>query len=93
MLPSHTAPVPRDGPKPEPEMAIWTPAAPEVGDTLVMAGTVVTVNVTGLLAMPPAVTTTAPVVAPLGTRTPMLPSLQLLASPTLVPLNVTVPLP
>jgi hypothetical protein len=74
-------------------MAIWTPAAPEVGDTLVMAGTVVTVNVTGLLAMPPAVTTTAPVVAPLGTRIPMLLSLQLAAMPAPVPLKVIALLP
>jgi hypothetical protein len=46
-----------------------------------------------LLVTPPAVTTTAPVVAPLGTWTVMLVWLQPLASPTLVPLNVTVPLP
>jgi hypothetical protein len=74
-------------------MAIWTPAAPEVGATLVMAGTVVTVKLTTLLATPPAVTTTAPVVAPLGTRIPMLLSLQLAAMPAPVPLKVIALLP
>jgi hypothetical protein len=52
-------------------------------------GIEVTVNVMALLATPPTVTTTAPVVAPVGTGTVMLVSLQLVAVPA-VPLNVTV---
>ena len=45
-------------------------------------------NVTPLLATPPTVTTTLPVVAPLGTGTRMLVELQLTGIPT-HPLNVT----
>ena len=63
------------------------------GVTLVMEGTGITVNVTGLLAAPPTVTNTGPVVAPLGTLTVMLPLFQLLAVPALMPLKVTVLLP
>ena len=49
---------------------------------------VATVKVTPLLATPPTVTTTFPVVAPLGTGTVMLVALQLVGVPA-VPLNVT----
>src|SRR5712664_580936 len=52
----------------------------------------VTVKFTPLLATPPTVTTTLPVVAPLGTGTTMLGSLQLVGVAG-VPLNVTVLLP
>jgi hypothetical protein len=52
----------------------------------------VTVKVIPLLATPPTVTTTFPVVAPLGTGTVMLVTLQLLGAPA-VPLNVTVLVP
>lgn len=48
-----------------------------------------TVKFTLLLAIPPALTTTFPVVAPVGTGTVMLVSLQLLGV-AVVPLNVTV---
>jgi hypothetical protein len=50
---------------------------------------VVTVKLTPLLATPPTVTTTFPVVAPLGTGTAMLVPLQLVGVPA-APLNVTV---
>ena len=43
-----------------------------------------------LLASPPTVTTTSPVVAPVGTVTVMLVALQALAVPAEVPLKVTV---
>ena len=49
-------------------------------------------NVTPLLATPPTVTTTLPVVAPLGTGTTMLVALQLVGTPA-VPLNFTVLVP
>jgi len=52
-----------------------------------------TVNRAPLLACPPTVTTTLPVVAPLGTVTVMLVALHALAVPAETPLNVTVLLP
>jgi hypothetical protein len=52
----------------------------------------VTVKLTPLLATPPTVTTTFPVVAPLGTVTVMPVALQLVGVPA-VPLNVTVLVP
>lgn len=63
---------------------------PDVGDRLVMLG--VTVKAAPLLARPPTLTTTLPVVAPLGTGTTMLVALQLVGVAN-VPLNVTVLLP
>src|SRR5260370_11039909 len=51
---------------------------------------IVTVKFAPLLATPPTVTTTLPVVAPAGTGTVMLVAVQLLAVPAGVPLNVTV---
>jgi hypothetical protein len=57
-----------------------------------MLGPGVTVKVRLLLLIPPAETTTGPVVAPAGTRTTMLLSLQLNGVAT-VPLKVTLPLP
>src|SRR5579883_75388 len=52
-------------------------------------GSVSTVKGTPLLCTPPTVTTTFPVVAPLGTLMVILPALQLAAVPAFVPLNVT----
>jgi hypothetical protein len=52
----------------------------------------VTVKFTPLLATPPTVTTTFPVVAPLGAGTVMLVALQAVGVPA-VPLNVTVLVP
>src|SRR5258706_7438990 len=54
-----------------------------------MVGGRVTVNVTPLLARPPTVTTTLPVVAPVGTGTAMLVADQLVGVAA-APLNVTV---
>jgi hypothetical protein len=71
------------------------PAAPTVNVVLfalVIVGAVVTVKATPLLATPPTVTTTAPVVAPLGTGTVMLVALQPVGEPA-TPLNVTVLVP
>jgi hypothetical protein len=57
-----------------------------------LGAAVVTVKFTPLLATPPTVTTTFPVVAPVGTGTTMLVGLQLVGVPA-VPLNVTVLVP
>src|SRR5580704_9592227 len=66
---------------------------PVVGFRLVMLGAdVVIVNATPLLAIPPTVTTTFPVVAPEGTGTAMLVALQL-EGVAAVPLNDTVLVP
>jgi hypothetical protein len=73
-------------------MVTTAPIAPDTGLRLVMFGGGVTVKGKPLLAIPPTVTTTFPVVAPTGTGTSMLVSLQVLAVPT-VPLNVTVLVP
>jgi len=74
-----------------PVTVISVPTAADVGVKLVIvgAGAAVTVNVTPLLATPDTVTTTFPVVAPLGTGTTILVALQLVGA-AVVPLNVTV---
>ena len=83
MAPKFVPVIVNDDPKPP----------PAVGVTLVIAGAEVTVNVTPLLATPPAaVTTTLPVVAPVGTVATMLVGLQLLMVAATVP-NFTPPLP
>jgi hypothetical protein len=64
---------------------------PAVG--VIVAGGPVTVKFTPLLATPPTVTTTFPVVAPAGTAMTMVVAFQLLAVPADVPLNVTVLVP
>jgi hypothetical protein len=81
---------PWEVPKPVPEMVTEVPTGPEGGDKLVMFG--VTVNAAPLLAMLTTVTTTLPVVAPLGTGTTMDVALQLVGV-AVVPLNFTVLLP
>jgi hypothetical protein len=69
------------------------PTGPDVTLKFVMFGAaVVTVKVTPLLATPPTVTTTLPVVAPLGTATTMLVAVQLVGTPA-TPLNFTVLVP
>src|SRR5258708_18939246 len=74
-------------------MVTAVPTTPEVGFRLVMFGAgVLTVKLALLLAIPPTVTTTLPLVAPLGTVTAMLVAFQF-AGVALVPLNVTVPVP
>jgi len=78
-------------PKFVPVIVTEVPTGPDAGFRLVMVGpeAVVTVNVIPLLALPPTVTTRGPVVAPGGTGTIMLVSLQLVGVPA-VPLKVTV---
>lgn len=74
-------------------MTIDEPTAPVLGVKLLMLGAAVTVNATPLLCTPPAaVTTTLPVIAPVGTVAVMLVALQAVTVAA-VPLNVTLPLP
>ena len=84
--------VPED-PKLLPVIVTAVPTGPEVGDRLVIwlvVSAAPTVKVTPLLATPPTVTTTFPVVAPVGTDVTMLVEVQLVVVAG-VPLNVTVP--
>lgn len=82
-------------PKFDPAMVTEEPTGPEVGLKLVMLGGGVTVNRTPLLATPPTVTTTLPVVAPAGTWTVILTELHEVTAidPAEVPLKVTVLVP
>src|SRR6266567_4952732 len=74
-------------------MVTDVPTAPDAGVRLVMLGAdEVTAKLTPLLATPPTVTTTFPVVAPLGTAATMLVALQLVGVAA-APLNVTVLVP
>src|SRR3989454_351287 len=76
-------------PKFAPAIVTEVPINPDVGFKLVMLGAgTVTVKLKPLLATPPTVTTTFPVVAPAGTGTTMLVALQLVAV-AVVPLNLT----
>ncbi len=84
-----TVPLPRVEPKLEPAIVTEAPTAPDVGERLLILGAGTTVKVTPLLAWLETVTTTLPVVAPLGTGTTMLVALQIVGVPV-VPLNVTV---
>src|SRR5213594_3955803 len=85
--------VPCVAPKFAPAIVTEVPTNPDVGFKLVMLGAgTVTVKLTALLATPPTVTTTLPVVAPAGTGAIMLVALQLVAVAA-VPLNVTVLVP
>jgi hypothetical protein len=79
-------------PKFVPVIVTDVPTAPLVGDRLVMLGGTVTVKLTPLLASPPTVTTTLPVVAPDGTGTTMLVFDQLVGV-AVVPLKVIVLVP
>ena len=83
-------------PKLLPLISTCVPASPELGDKVASAGgtggVVVTVNREGLLAIPPTLTTTLPVVAPVGTSTDMELELQLVGVAT-TPLKVTRLLP
>jgi len=77
-------------PKPVPLIVTDVATAPEPGEMLVMFGAAVpTSKPYGLLATPPTVTSTFPVVAPVGTGTLIDVALQLVGFPV-VPLNVTV---
>ena len=80
-------------PKFAPAMVTAVPTTPEVGFKLLMLGAAaVTVKLVPLLATPPTVTTTFPVVAPVGTGATMLMALQLVGV-AVVPLNLTVLVP
>jgi len=83
---------PCDEPKFEPVMVTEVPTGPEAGLRLEMLGGTKTAKGTPLLARLPTVTTTFPVVAPLGTGTTMLVALQLVGVAA-VPLKVTVLVP
>jgi hypothetical protein len=71
-------------------MVTDVPGFPDVGDKLVIKGAG-TVNIAPLLGVPPAVTTTLPVVARVGTavKIEVLPQLMIVVAE--VPLNVNVP--
>src|SRR2546430_16446591 len=90
---NFTVLVPCVAPKFVPAIVTDVPMIPDVGLRLVMLGAgTVTVKLTPLLATPPTVTTTFPVVAPLGTGATILVALQLVGVAA-VPLNVTVLVP
>ena len=86
--------VPCVAPKLAPAIVTDAPTAPEVGLKLLMLGAdvVLTVKLTPLLANPPTVTTTFPLVAPVGTGATMLVALQLVGVAA-TPLNFTVLVP
>src|SRR6266481_902341 len=90
---NFTVLVPCTAPKFAPLMVTDVPTTPDVGFRLVMlGGDEVTVKFIPLLATPPTVTTTFPVVAPAGAGTTMLVALQLVAV-AVVPLNLTLLVP
>src|SRR5438445_677768 len=89
---NFTVLVPCVAPKLVPVIVIEAPTAPLVGASDVMLGVGNTVNASPLLATPPTVTTTLPVVAPAGTGTTMLVADHDVGVPV-VPLNVTVLVP
>ena len=90
---NFTLPLPCVAPKLLPATVIDDPTAPVFGLRLVMLGAEVMVKDLPALAIPPAaVTTTLPVVAPVGTVATMLLALQLVTVAA-VPLNFTEPLP
>jgi hypothetical protein len=89
-LPNFTVP-PVEGPRFDPLIVTTDPTAPLLILSEEMLGAGVTVNVTPVLACPPTVTTTRPVVAPLGTGAVMLLAPQAVALDD-VPLKVTVSL-
>ena len=84
--------VPCAAPRFAPAIVTDVPTEPELGDKLVMLGGGTTVKATPLLACPPTVTTTLPVVAALGTGTAMLVAFQL-DGEAIVPLKLTVLVP
>ena len=85
--------VPWVEPKLVPVIVTDAPTAPVVGERLVILGAATTVNETPLLALLPTVTTTFPVVAPVGTVATIEVALQLPMVVAVVPLNFTVLVP
>ena len=90
---NFTVLVPWVEPKFVPVIVTEAPTAPDVGDKLVMLGAATTVNEEPLLATPLTVTTTFPVVAPVGTVATMDFVPQLVIVVAVVPLNFTVLVP
>jgi hypothetical protein len=89
-----TVPLPCVEPKCAPLIVTDTPTAPDVGDTLVMLGAAtMVIPLVVLLATPFTVTTTLPVVAPVGTAATICVAVQLPIDVAVVPLNVTVLVP
>jgi hypothetical protein len=84
--------VPIVGPKFAPLIVTTVPTGPNAGFKLVILGGGVTVKAAPLLATPPTVTTTLPVVAPVGTGTSMLVALQFVGVATVL-LKATVLVP
>jgi len=74
--PSETVLVPCVVPKPDPEMVTNLPILPVVGDRPLMLSPSGTVKLRELLAIPLTITTTLPVVAPVGTGTTIEPEPQ-----------------
>src|SRR5207344_1493678 len=89
---NFTVLLPCDAPKFVPAIVTDVPTGPLAGVSDVSVGAAATVYVSPLLARPPTVTTTFPVVAPAGTGTTMLVADQLVGV-ALVPLNLTVLVP
>jgi hypothetical protein len=90
---NRTVFVPCAAPKFAPLIVTAAPTMPDGGETLVILGAgVVTVNGAPLLAEPPTVTTTLPVVAPVGTGTTMPLAVQLVGVPG-IPLKRTLLVP
>jgi hypothetical protein len=87
-----TVPVPCVEPKAVPAIFIDAPTAPEAGDRLVMFGAATTENDLPPLACPLTVTTTSPVVSPVGTvaTIELAPQLVIVA---VIPWNVAVLVP
>jgi len=85
-----TVPLPCDAPKLVPVIVTLAPMTACVGDRLVMFGVGTTVKLAPLLALPPTVTITLPVVAPLGTVATIEVLLQLAILVAVVVLNLTV---
>jgi hypothetical protein len=90
---NFTVPLPCVEPKFDPAMVTVAPTTPEVGDRVVILGAATTANVSPLLATPPTVTITLPVVAPLGTDALIEVAPQLVIVVAVIPLNFTVLLP
>jgi len=90
---NFTVLVPWLDPKLAPVIVTDAPTAPDVGERLVILGAGTTVKVTPLLALLETVTTTFPVVAPVGTVAVMLVALQGPTVIAVVPLNLTVLFP
>jgi hypothetical protein len=90
---NFTVLVPWVDPKFAPVIVTDAPTAPVVGERLVILGAATTVNDTPLLALLPTVTTTLPVVAPVGIVATIEVALQLPIVVAVVPLNFTVLVP